>query len=146
MPSPETDGPTLDGPAPLSEAEQEFACDVITTFVEGGVYGWFKVRKYRWSDPFLDKGTSRDAQCEVLEVEQTWHGYRPMEGAEWQPLTPRAVHLAFASLMEGPVKGLHDKRRGQLIAAWVLHDAGDVDADDADVIVQVALLGEVVYG
>ena len=127
----------------------EFYCDVLCTFAEHP-YEWFQVSNYRWFDPDLDGGTAQPAQIDGAPAQNITGRVRVENPAEdgwkaWVPLGPALVQQAFLRLWRGPVEGLHEQARGRLIGAYFTQDAGAIDVNDADVVLQIALLDEVVY-
>lgn len=126
-----------------------FCCDVLITFAEHP-YEWFQVANYRWFDPELDGGTAPPLQIDGVPAQNVTGRVRVEDPAEsgwraWVPLDPALVHSAFSRLLRGPVEGLHESARSRLVGAYIVRDAGMIDVNDADVVLQVALLDEVVY-
>lgn len=132
----------------------EFLGDIITTAVEGGTGYWAQVSQYQWTES--DGGVRRAVGAVVTEgagageTRATLHemnddetGYKD-DGLE---LTIDGVATAIGKIVRGEVKHY---TAGVVFDAVKLandeNDAGYIDADGADVIAQVALLGEVVYG
>jgi len=114
----------------MKTAREDFLDSVIITAVEGGIGYWSRVRNYRWSD---DGPTS----VEIMEDEEpTWH------------LVDRDVirkGLRLIAQPESPIN-LHESYRQDIARASRANEGGDIDATLADIIVQCAVLGEVVYG
>lgn len=124
----------------MKTGEREtFLADIITTAVEGGINYWAEVTGYQWGTEFgpgkLDgnrkfaKATVRDAEADDAAKE----------------LTTDKIATAVGKVCRGEVK-----LRGDIVAAIAQgnaeNDAGYIDADAADCLVQIALLGELVYG
>ena len=127
----------------------DFCCDVLCTFAEHP-YEWFQVRGYRWFDPGLDGGTAPPAQFDGAPAGNVTGRVRAEHPTEegwtdWTLLAPALVLEACERLLSGPVEGLADSTRAYLIGAYSVRDAGMIDVNDADIILQVALLDEVVY-
>ena len=118
----------------------EFLRDVFVTACEGGINYWAYVQEYSWSDP--DRYYAR-----VLDVEDDGaeyvinralinRGLRRIHRAADRPrVEERGTSVAYLS---------HScaARISQMLR---VRDAGELDADDADVVVQVGLFGEVRY-
>ncbi len=116
----------------------EFLMDVLTTAVESGHDSmWY------WED-----------FC-ILDVDRDVAEYHPVKACKFiatvndKPerwgVTIDTVHKAIQDLLNG--KGdVNDRILGYIRSAVKDHDAGDIDAEAADVIVQVAAFGEVVFG
>lgn len=118
---------------------------VLCTAIESADYGWFD-----WTD--LDTSGPRDPAHPNIPVyvagtctEYDPDEGTPMEGAE--PVRVDAAKLAegVQKLLDGTV-GVSSGHRAQLLLAVTENDAGQVDADLADCIVQAAVLGELRYG
>lgn len=113
---------------------QAFYDDVLTTAVEGGINYWAECRGYRWSDDGPTTADVRDA------------GYEDDGPGEWKHLTRASMVEAFSVLRSDKPLALHSSYRERINQAWRAADAGDIDTTDADIVVQVAVLGDVIYG
>jgi hypothetical protein len=120
----------------LTPEQLAFCASVLVTAVEQRQAA-FRFENYNWD---IINGTVRAADVTVLD----WEG--PDIDARLQHVRSADLHETFERFLAGPVKGLHDRLRARYIAAWALHDAGDIDAEDADYILQAHVLGEVIYG
>lgn len=133
-------------------ALHNFLVDVATTFVESRPYSWFDVEDYEWYDPTLSSGTAPPvtiggtvAQNVVGRVRVADPDKDEGSWKSWHKLTPHLVARGFATIEAGPVDGLSEKYRAHILGALAIRDAGMIDANDADVVMQVAMLGSVVY-
>ena len=122
----------------------QFLDDVIVTAVEGGVGYWSFAQAYRWHrDGDYDTPPEDGVTVELRAIED---GDDPQD---WTRVDRALIAAAMERLASGPVHSLHDSIRGRLVGQYVIaRDGGeyDFDAGDADIIVQVGLFGEVVYG
>jgi len=127
----------------------QFLDDVIVTAVEGGVGYWSFAQAYRWHrDGDYDTPPEDGVTVELRAIED---GDDPQD---WTRVDRALIAAAMERLASGPVHSLHDSIRGRLVGQYVIArdgrwmDGGDYDFDagDADIIVQVGLFGEVVYG
>lgn len=110
-----------------------FYDDVLTTAVEGGINYWAQARNYRWSDDGPTTVDVRDG------------GFEDDEPGEWVALDRKAMSAAITAIREG--KGsMADSYRSRILQAHRERDAGELDAFDADIVVQMAVLGDVIYG
>lgn len=111
-----------------TEIPDQFLADLITAAVEGGVNYWAEVSAYVWDvpDPTLAYAVLHEVGDEA-EADPT-----PLN------LTTDAVARGLLLLAE-----TDPRRFGRLVDP---DNDWDHDAEDADVIAQLALLGEVVYG
>jgi hypothetical protein len=120
----------------MSEARDQLLHDLFTTGLEGGIGYWCWCKSYRWS---TDGGSTPDLHgfraviCDpeeetdhVVDRKVVAKGYR-LATHEWRD------KLAWSSSGKPPLVITDD-------TDW------DFDAGDADMIVQLGLFGEVVYG
>ena len=123
---------------------ERFLRDIIITACEGGIGYWSQLESY--DGPEIDEGRGLPLRIRVIEEE------RPdgCEYGKWMTLDTRKVAKAIGMLCKGEVEGLSANRRLNLVRIVLVEAAdpsyADYDADDADNIVQLALLGAVVYG
>lgn len=122
-----------------SAERTEFLEDIITAAVEGGTGYWAQVSRYKW-----DGCVTHATLHEMLdELDDDGH-VRVGEGLE---LTIDKVATALGKIKAGDVKHVSAEWCKRITEASRENDAGEIDAADADNIVQVALLGgEIVYG
>jgi hypothetical protein len=134
----------------LSKIDQT-AADVLTTAVEGGINYWSCV-----------SAIERDADLNIIavtihevvpdpedEAEPTFHtgGYFPeFYKRDGVRITLTEIKRAMRKIADGKV-GVHSARFAT-VTSLVRHgtDDTDFDANDADDITQVAVLGALVYG
>lgn len=134
-----------------SEERTQFLRDIITTAIESGHQGigyWSAVSHYQWID---DDGTPRvvvgdrndrtDAYAVIHVMKDDETGYED-EGHE---ITIEVVAKGLNALVSGKV-GVNSRLLEYLKRGNEENDGGDIDADCADVIVQVGLLGAITYG
>lgn len=114
-----------------TEARTEFLHDVIIGAVEGGIGYWSQCSRYRNRDEV-------SATIHVIKDDES--GYED----EGLVLDAEAVKRGLKLISEG-VGGINLRLRNRLMAADRANDAGQLDAFDCDLIVQLGLLGENVY-
>ena len=116
---------------------EQFLDDIITTALEGGIGYWSVAESYVWGDDIPTAAVISDAESDD-------------PGFENLVVDRALVEKSLALMAAGSVKHLDDSMRARIVSIAAEHpknlDAGDIDADDADVIVQVGLFGEVTYG
>lgn len=128
----------------------KFLSDVIITALEGGIGYWSQASVYRHGFTY-DEAEDRDgreskrqpAYAVIHELNDDESGYK----TEGLRVDNAVVAKAFKRIMgkdEIPHCDLDWRKR--MVAAYWAKDACDLDAGDADAIVQIAVLGEVVYG
>jgi hypothetical protein len=124
----------------LTEREQ-FLSDVLITAVEGGVNYWAGVSYYRWQDK---DGNDVPASVTVHEMDDETGDYKE----PGVPITTKEIGRAIARIMDttDEIKHLPTWVRKDVFGASMDNDAGDIDANIADMIMQIAVLGEVTYG
>ena len=114
---------------------EQFLADIIITAVEGGTGYWAAVSAYKWTEG----AAATRATLHELNDEQT-----AFDGDEHK-LTIDAIATGIGRIERGEV-GVNDRIRKAILEASRENDAGMIDADDADVIAQAAVLGELRYG
>lgn len=125
-----TDTQRASSPSPRRSREREqFLADVITGAVEGGTGYWAQVSGYHWSDD------------EPATTRVTLHD---MDDGKVYPVTIDTVEQGIERIKDPAFE--IGSLRGVILAADVTLDAGEIDADAADAIVQAGVLGEIVYG
>lgn len=114
-------------------SREQFLDDVVTTALEGGIGYWSVCSAYEWD------GVPARAQIQEFDEDT---------GEECGPL----MEVDRALIRKG-IKGIlsGEGRISPIIQSYVQdadknNDAGDVDADVADCIVQFGLFGKLVYG
>jgi len=111
----------------------EFLGDIIITAVEGGVGYWAMISGYRWHGV--------PSPVATLTEHESHKDGDPITGK----LDIDSIASAIGRIVRGEIKLRADLIK--LIAgASAANDGGDIDAEGADVIAQVAVLGDVIYG
>ena len=112
----------------------EFLGDIIITAVEGGIGHWAVCRGYDYEDPYVEIGE--------VDFDDPYAEY-PED--EWRGIDINTIAKGIGRVKD-PEFRVNDVIRKNVIAANTKNDAGMIDAESADVIVQAALFGEIVYG
>ena len=117
----------------------EFLAYIGIAAVEGGITYWADIRNYRvtYSSAGTIAGPVTDVSVEVRDRE----GY----GAKWLAVDLATIRKGLDAIRKS------DFRMARSLVATVLaadrdNDAGDIDAELADCIVQAGLFGKLVYG
>ena len=126
-----------------------FLAGVVTTAVEGGIGYWAGVHRYHWwFAGWGDDGSAEhrdgepNAYAVISEIENDLKYETFFVGPD-----QIATALARIADFSKPIRGLHHDYRRHITAASRENDGGEIDAGDADIIVQVACFGnEVIYG
>ena len=124
----------------------EFLSDIIIAAVEGGTGYWAQVSQYQYVydgevHVYVGKRQGDQTRATLHEMNDDGDGYK----AEGLDLTIDKIASALGKIVRGDV-GTGERFRRRMAEASRENDAGDIDADDADTIAQIALLGEEVYG
>lgn len=123
------------------ELTDQFLSDVLVTAFDGAYGGcWY------WAEPDGEGAYQidprRDVWCRVRIVERG-------DPTEISPASRRHFEVTHELLAAGMEKILRSEvlpARGDLRAAILEQDGGNIDAGDADTIVQIACFGDLVYG
>lgn len=119
-----------------SKERAEFLQDVLITAVEGGTGYWAAVSGYRYDD---DKPETASVTLHPLN-DDTGEFDGPAHA-----VTIDTIAAGIGRIKRGDLS-INSALRGTILNASDENDAGDIDADGADAIVQAALFGELVYG
>lgn len=114
------------------EPEADFLIDALTVAVEGGINYWaeFLAVERRETDHCVLSIKIRDAEDSESPV---------------RDVSARDLARGIGVALE-PTFRLRSDLRAAILAALVNNDAGELDADSADAIVQAAIFGHLVYG
>lgn len=136
----------------------ELACVIITTAVEGGINYWGGVSRYKWGGPDQPRDDGQYAEREYAEA--TVHDNEDEDHGPWE-IDAAKMTEAIVKIVSGDVKpfynqGYSETFKDRLVSLFnqaeqnpnmpFLDADFDFDADDADSAMQIACLGEVVYG
>lgn len=108
-------------PAQELQLTEQFVKDIMVTAVEGGIGYWSCLTD-----------VVRDADLNVLSIE----GHDIEDEEEEFKADLKTIVLGLQMAVS----------EGRYIDAIKNDDAGELDADDADIILQLGVFGEVVYG
>lgn len=122
----------------MSNARNELLHAIFTTAIEGGVNYWSECRSYRWS---VD-GTGNESDLigfqAMLRDSET--------GKEWLTVNRETISEGYR-LASTTYKDRISWSSGDNPPLVITDDTDwDFDAMDADVIVQLGLFGDVIYG
>ena len=117
-----------------SDERKEFLSDIITTAVEGGINYWARVLEYKFGFVGLSSGDG-SAYARILDAEGEEH-----------IVTLDKIASALNKIVKNEVPGLASDYVKMIAGANFTNDAGDLDAELCDVIFQVAIFGDVIYG
>lgn len=115
-------------------APHSFEQDVIECALDvGGIGYWARIVNYM----------PAEMKAMVIEV-----GDGDEENNAVHTIVASTIRKAVDALKKGHIEGLGDeRRRARLIGeSYLGSDDRDIDAEDADILVQIGLFGKVVYG
>ena len=113
----------------------DFLASILVTAVEGGIGYWAATQSYAWQQTEDRQFTEASVEVRAFET-----GDDP---ADWQAVTLDTIAKGIVVLKR---KAVPSKFFADLALAVRENDAGYIDADMADAIVQAGLFGTVVYG
>lgn len=126
-----------------STARGQVLHDVFVTALEGGIGYWSQCFTYHWENGGgLDDLDLDGFYADIVDTEDGNKPYRIDRSVIERGLAAIINPPADLQAHETPSMSL----RKAVAAAVATNDAGDLDADDADNIVQMGLFGSIIYG
>ncbi len=130
---------------------RDLLATVIVTAVEGGIGYWSQAENYRWYFPTIqaqagDKGgTARPGPDGTANAYVTLHPTDEGEG-DFEPrkITTDDIARALDMIRKDEVE-LNLPLKRSIWRGDATNDGGEIDADGADAIVQIAMFGTVIY-
>lgn len=130
---------------------QQTLSDLITTAVEGGIGYWSLVTDYSWGD---DKPTTVTVHESTDDIDYDGETIDGRHGGQYKAdgvfVGPAEMHKALVKICDltQPIEHLGFEFRTRVMTALAQGEdaAGYLDSGDCDIILQIAVLGEVVYG
>lgn len=113
---------------------EQYLADIIITAVEGGSGYWASFKAYRHSEPATTSVYVRD--YETKDAAWVFVGLDQIEGALGRIIRGDGVDLL----------SLSERVRQHIVKCDQQNDAGNIDADDADCILQIAVYGKIIFG
>ena len=115
----------------------EFLSDVLITATEGGINYWAQVTKRRWERRGPD-----GYEGAVMDV-----GLRDLEdGDKLHYVTHEMLEKGIALILSTETRfQVREDLYRMILLGHYKNDAAEIDAEAADVIVQAAIFGEIVY-
>lgn len=137
--------------AARTKEREEFLAEVIITAIEGGTGYWATVFKYKHAD--LPPAEVHAIIAENDAVEDAENDTPPGETIEAAPFLAEhgkrigidTIARGLGQITRGEIE-LGAATRKAIVEAARENDAGEIDADDADVIVQAGLFNKIIYG
>lgn len=136
-----------------SDERAQFLADVLTTAVEGGINHWAAVSGYRWYSPTVEGGRAEHVEGQANAYVTVHENEVDTDGEDGCVVRSIGVddiarvlgEIRRTPRREGP-EWMHDDLVAEILAADRLNDAGEIDAGACDCLMQIAVLGKVVYG
>lgn len=128
-----------------SAERAQFLTDVIITAAEGGIQYWAVILSYKWHLPNLPGGTGEPGPGGNAAASLKFRADEDDADIHTVTISDVARALGVIADLSRPLR-LHSTDRARIAEASRENDGGQIDADDADVIIQVAAFGNVVYG
>ena len=120
-----------------TDLRKQFLFDVFVTALEGGIGYWAVAEEYHWKkdgEEDLDGFFAKVSDCEGDTFPDN------------SRIDQNVIVKGLNKIVNDKGLKISEKIRARIKAANRLSDAGMIDADNADCIVQVGLLGELVFG
>lgn len=116
---------------PDTREGEEFLRDIFITALEGGIGYWATCEAYQWQVwPFHAVISADD--------DGTEHNY---------VIDPPVIMNGIRRILSGEcLEWVSSDLRATLLEATITLDAGDIDANDADSIVQAGVFNRIIYG
>jgi len=116
----------------MEVSRASFLSDVASIAVQGGINYWAD-----FAEEDVDYPWPQDIHFKVRDAMDS--------KTEFQAVTDETVENGI-NAMKNPEFSVRDDIRRSILFADVMHDAGEIDAEAADVIIQAGLFGEIVFG
>lgn len=113
---------------PRSPERKEFLDDLLITAVEGGINYWAQVSGYKFTD------VPGEAEVTVHDLESEHQHFVDID----------VIAKGLGRLQQD--EGLRSLYSDLLVASRTNGEDGDFDASGADVVLQLGIFGEVIYG
>jgi hypothetical protein len=113
----------------LTEQRKEFLEDILVTAIEGGIGYWSRTKFYKPSE------------CKAIIKEVGDDGSSIAEFTITEDVILKSLNKIINRETE-----MYDEFVKTVLYADKYNDASEIDAEIADVIIQIGLFGEVVYG
>lgn len=124
----------------IAQAHPRLMRDTLCTALAGGIVYWAEVRGV------IRNEDGEYVLCEVRPSRDEGLAFDEDDARNnWQVLDPEKIEAAM-------LRVINEDLCREPVREWILSDyldplnSGNIDADSADVIVQVALFGEIVFG
>ena len=133
----------MDTTTKLTPREQ-FLRDILCTAVEGGTNYWAQVDQIRRDGYRPDARVGDPGFGDWTYIGYTLHDVEG-DGEEYV-VTVETVKRGLKLLTQDTKIGLRKDLRAAVMVANISNDAGEIDSEAADCIIQAGIFGEIVYG
>ncbi len=121
-----------------TDLRKQFLFDVFIAALEGGIDYWAVVEEYHHSNDGIEDLEGFFAKVSDCEGDETF--------PDNSRIDKNIIIKGINKIINDNDLKINDKIRERIKEANRLSDAGMIDANDADCIVQVGLFGELVFG
>lgn len=133
--------------AARSKEREEYLAAIISTAIEGSIGYWSQCSQYQWVNDEGDVNVVVGEQ-DGEEARATIHQLNDDESdysKDALVITTEVIAAGISKILKGETN-VADRIVNYIKAGEVENDAGEIDGEAADVIVQAGLFKEVVYG
>jgi len=125
------------------EIPEQLIRDIIITACEGGIGYWSQLESY--DGPAIADGVEGSLPLRIREIKEEGWDEETTDYGPWRDL---GIEQVIGGLQKMVQEYPHRRDTMRMIEAITNYDSGnyDYDADDADNVIQFALLGGLVYG
>lgn len=129
----------------MSRERKEFLHGIFTTALEGGIGYWSQASAYRWSK--AGDGNVDDLEKFVAIVAE-WDDEKNdyLHGEKDLTINRAVIQKGLRLIGDRVVKVRDDIYKNVVAADRSNGEAGDIDSEIADCIVQAGLFGDIIYG
>jgi hypothetical protein len=122
-----------------------FLADILVNAVEGGINYWAETKNYHWSkrdeDGEISSEYADDVYVDIREKDYATE----KEETPWFRVKAESLERGIEKIKD-PNFQINPQIAKQVLYSDHFSDAGDIDTEIADVIVQATMFGEIVYG
>ena len=136
------------GIEPRSQERKQFLFDVFVTALEGGIGYWACADEYHWANKVPEGESKDDIEGFFAIIHDTEADFDP----EGEPAFPQSkidadvIEKGINRILENDQFKINDQIKKNIRDGFNQNDAGYLDADDCDCVVQAGLFNEIVFG
>lgn len=120
------------------EIDDQFLADILITAIEGGIGYWSEAVTYTWTEgPEHVRAEIIVTETDESETDDRLKGHKT--------INTQTILNGISTLLNGGVK-INKEIMGYILSGVRESDAGYIDSDGADAIVQAGLFHEIIFG